>query len=116
MLLIFDMHHSIYSAKRVLMNLETTYVYTGNECVLDEWVKLEKLPPCYYSDQATEETATADCVFVIWQLASRHVIANLRESLSILKYGHHLGQKGTCWIFKAKNKKERDDWMSVLHK
>ncbi|KAI9266074.1 hypothetical protein BY458DRAFT_512558 [Sporodiniella umbellata] len=115
-LMMFDITPSVYPSRRVLTNLESAYVYTGNECVMDQLVHLEKVPPCYYQDQTTTQSTTTDCVFVIWQLASRHCVVNIRENLSLLKRGHHLGQKGDCWIFKAKSKQQRDTWLSFLHK
>ncbi|KAG0832683.1 hypothetical protein G6F19_006091 [Rhizopus arrhizus] len=119
-LLLFDTRSKdggIYQKKKALLDLQTAYIYTGYECVLDQLVRLENSPACYYPEGITTgNDRTSDCVFVIWQLAKRHFVSDLRESLSLLKLGHRLGQKGTCWIFKTKNRAERDRWLSALHK
>ncbi|KAG1046515.1 hypothetical protein G6F43_011002 [Rhizopus delemar] len=119
-LLLFDTRSKdggLYQKRKALLELQTAYIYTGCECVLDQLVRLEKVPACYYPEGITTgDDRTSDCVFVIWQLAQRHFVSDLRESLSLLKLGHRLGQKGTCWIFKTKNREERDRWLSALHK
>ncbi|KAG1156450.1 hypothetical protein G6F37_007593 [Rhizopus arrhizus] len=119
-LLLFDTRSKdggIYQKRKALLDLQTAYIYTGYECVLDQLVRLENIPACYYPEGITTgNDRTSDCVFVIWQLAKRHFVSDLRESLSLLKLGHRLGQKGTCWIFKTKNRAERDRWLSALHK
>ncbi|KAG1281558.1 hypothetical protein G6F57_000059 [Rhizopus arrhizus] len=119
-LLLFDTRSKdggIYQKRKALLDLQTAYIYTGYECVLDQLVRLENSPACYYPEGITTgNDRTSDCVFVIWQLAKRHFVSDLRESLSLLKLGHRLGQKGTCWIFKTKNRAERDRWLSALHK
>lgn len=109
----------IYEKKRALIRLEDSYVYTGDECILDQFIKLDRLqePDRYYPDGLiTGNDRASDCVFIIWQVAKRHFISSFREYVSILKLGHHLGTKGTCWVFKARNKEEKDIWLSALHK
>ncbi|KAI8378956.1 hypothetical protein BD560DRAFT_487846 [Blakeslea trispora] len=107
----------LYEKKKTLLDLENAYVYSGEECVSDQLVaESGKEPLRYYKDGVvTGGDATSDCVFVVWQAAKRHIVPDFREYLSLLKAGHRLGNRGSCWIFKARNKQERDEWIWALH-
>ncbi|RCH83645.1 hypothetical protein CU097_002606, partial [Rhizopus azygosporus] len=86
----------IYEKKRALIRLEDSYVYTGDECILDQLIKPDRLQEFdrYYPDGViTGSDRASDCVFIIWQVAKRHFISSFREHVSILKLGHHLGTK-----------------------
>ncbi|KAI8372615.1 Pleckstrin homology domain-containing protein [Choanephora cucurbitarum] len=107
----------VYEKKQILIDLENAYIYSGEECVLDQYVvDAGQEPLRYYKDGVvTGGDTTADCVFVVWQVAKRHVIPDFREYLSLLKLGHRLGNRGSCWVFKARSKQERDEWIWALH-
>lgn len=109
----------IYEKKRQLIQLENTFVYSGDSCILDKLVpQASKVEPLkYYKDgTVTGGNTTSECVFVIWQLSKRHIIPNIREYLSLFKLGHHLGNRGSSWVFKARSRQERDEWVWALHK
>jgi hypothetical protein len=111
---------TLYEKKRLLVSLNNAYVYSGDECLLDQLIAQqhkEKIEPLrYYKDgQITGGNKTSECVFVIWQIAKRHFVPNFREYLSLLKLGHRLGNRGSCWVFKARSKQERDEWVWALH-
>lgn len=111
---------TVYEKKSVLLSLNNAYVYSGDECILDQLVDKqgkEKIEPLrYFKDgQVTGGTKTSECVFVMWQIAKRHFVPNFREYLSLFKLGHRLGNRGSCWVFKARSKQERDEWIWALH-
>ncbi|KAI8641170.1 hypothetical protein BD408DRAFT_444503 [Parasitella parasitica] len=106
----------LYQKKRVLLHLKDAYVYSGDECILDKYDYEKVEPPRFYKDGTiTGGNKTSDCIFVIWQLAKRRFVPNVREYLSLFKLGHRLGNRGTCWVFKARSKQERDAWLETLH-
>ncbi|KAI9483253.1 MAG: hypothetical protein EXX96DRAFT_648013 [Benjaminiella poitrasii] len=111
----------LYEKKKVLeLQRDTTYVYSGDECILDQLIDTDQQqltePYRYYKDGlVTGQDKISDCVFVIWQLSQRHVVPDIRATLSVFKLGHRLGQRGSCWVFKARNRRERDEWMWTLH-
>lgn len=111
---------TLYEMKRVILSLNNAYIYSGDECLSDQLVPKqlkEKIEPFrYFEDgQVTGGNKTSECVFVIWQIAKRHFVPNLREYLALFKLGHRLGNRGSCWVFKARSKKERDEWIWALH-
>lgn len=109
----------MYDKQRQLVHLKDSFVYSGDECVLDKLLSQAKSkePARYYGDgSVTGGEKTSECVFVIWQIAKRHLVPNFREYLSLLKIGHRLGNRGSCWVFKARSKQERDEWIWALHK
>ncbi|GAA5816878.1 hypothetical protein MFLAVUS_010412 [Mucor flavus] len=110
---------SMYDKQRQLIHLKDSFVYSGDECILDKLLfqAKSKEPARYYADGAvTGGEKTSECVFVIWQIAKRHFVPNFREYLSLLKIGHRLGNRGSSWVFKARSKQERDEWVWALHK
>lgn len=106
----------LYEKKRVVLHLKDAYVYSGDECILDKY-EHEKIEPLrFYKDgTVTGGNKTSECIFVIWQLAKKHFVPNVREYLSIFKLGHRLGNRGTCWVFKARSRQERDQWLETLN-
>lgn len=110
----------VYTKSRQLIQLEDAYIYSGDPCIMDKLVvsHVSKTEPArYYKDGAiTGGDTTSDCVFVIWKIAKKHFVPNFREYLSLLKLGHHLGNRGTSWVFKARSRQERDEWVWALHK
>jgi hypothetical protein len=114
-------HLPIFEKRRQLSNLHTSYVYSGDECIADKLIvdtnSSKKEPLRLYNDGVvTGGSKTSDCIFVIWQIAKRHIVPNIREYISLFKLGHRLGNRGSCWVFKARSKKERDEWVWALHK
>lgn len=104
--------------KHQCIALGQQYIYSGDECILEEPQQVTAANYYYYyaDDQlVTRQGKTSDCLFVIWQMKSRHFIPKIREYLSLFKFGHRLGNRGHYWIFKARNKQERDEWIWALH-
>lgn len=110
----------IYKKRRQLTHLDTSYIYSGDECILDKLLvnsNNKQEPYRLYKDGVVSGgNKTSECVFVIWQIAKRHIVPNLREYMSLFKMGHRLGNRGSCWVFKARNRQERDEWVWALHK
>ncbi|CEP17660.1 hypothetical protein [Parasitella parasitica] len=106
----------LYQKKRVLLHLKDAYVYSGDECISDKYEREKVEPSRFYKDGTiTGGNKTSDCIFVIWQLATRRFVPNVREYMSLFKLGHRLGNRGSCWVFKARSKQERDAWLETLH-
>ncbi|GAN07400.1 hypothetical protein MAM1_0159d06897 [Mucor ambiguus] len=105
----------LYQKKRVLLYLKDAYVYSGDECILDKYEQEKVEPLRFYKDGiVTGGSKTSECIFVIWQIAKRRFVPNVREYMSIFKLGHRLGNRGRCWVFKARSKQERDEWVEAL--
>jgi hypothetical protein len=102
--------------QRTIISLKNAYIYSGQECLLDQLV-INKNEPlyCFQDGMVTESAQTVDCVFVIWKKSKRHFIASFREYLSLFKLGHRLGNRGTFWVFKARNRQEKEAWVCALH-
>lgn len=111
---------AVYEKRRQLIQPENAYVYSGDECILDKLLTTRQSknnePSRYYKDgEIPGGYKTSECVFVIWQIAKRHFVPNIREYISLLKLGHRLGNRGSCWVFKARSRQERDEWVWALH-
>lgn len=106
----------LYQKKRVLLHLKDAYVYSGDECILDKYAQEKVEPLRFYKDGIiTGGNRTSECIFVIWQIAKKRFVPNVREYMSIFKLGHRLGNRGRSWVFKARSKQERDEWLEMLN-
>ncbi|KAI8987150.1 hypothetical protein BDB01DRAFT_849298 [Pilobolus umbonatus] len=98
--------------KSILIELDGAYVYKGEKCSYGK-DKGEIGYYRYYQDGLVAEmNESSDCLFIIWKIA---IMSDIRECLALLKMGHSLGKKGSYWIFKTRNKQERDHWLRALH-
>ncbi|CAG8573882.1 14357_t:CDS:2, partial [Dentiscutata heterogama] len=115
--------HRSYHRRKGIINLLDCYVYSGH--ITDHDLPYSSTPhrvgnemynfPRIYSDGMCCFDEKDECTFVIWQGNKHHVIERSGVIGVEFRKKAKLDSNGKVWIFRARNKSEREEWVWALN-
>ncbi|CDS09305.1 hypothetical protein LRAMOSA10665 [Lichtheimia ramosa] len=90
------------------LDINDCYVYSS---------PFEVESPCrIYSDGAISADSSEECLFSLWKPERRRVFSPKRQRITVYKNNKHfLQEKGETWQFLARNRHEKEEWVSAIN-
>ncbi|OZJ04107.1 hypothetical protein BZG36_02848 [Bifiguratus adelaidae] len=102
-------------ALKTVIKLRDCYVCSGKHSLGDLPAHENHRVPKMFADGLITNDEDGSCTFSIWKSRSRKHFSNSRRKVLVRRQGKLPASKGDIWVFRTRNRQERDEWVWALH-